>query len=276
MFFYYLMKKNIKKGKSIVVLFILFINLLIIFQFSKKSNSSVIDFLQNEPIFLSTLIIGLVFWFFFLIKENTKEELIHFIQNHLLTYISKFIAFTMTAFLALVIFSQTGEDSLSRFFIEVILIISTFAVFLLASWLEETPSPPLTKKNLKSTGELLFRGFIFLGVPMMFFYGILIIFSNLNSETSFIISYLYTILIFSSLSPLIKKLPIKILIISIMLISTSGIFWVIKDMSIFNLTPKGSIIISIISFVLVIASLISSKKINNLDWFKKISKGLYE
>ncbi len=268
--------KVINKQRALVALFLLFIYAVIIISISQEQgqNDLVLTLRQN-PLFIFFLILPIIMWFVFLIKGNTKSELLIFLRDNFMRYLSKFMSFIITAYLAFFVLIPHKNEDFIDIIIEIVLALTAFVLFLFACWFEESTSPPMNRKNIKSFTKLIIKITSSLAIPLLILsLGYYFIFS-LNLKSSFLIGFIQTTLLFASLSPAIISKGKKIWLLILFLLLYSGmIFWMSKFQE-FALSTFQLYLALIIGIIIVIVGVIFSAIFKEKEWFKNFSKDLF-
>ena len=73
------------KERALMSLFLLLIISVIIFYLAQQeSHGDIVSLLKAEPIYIFILITPFIFWFYFLLKGNSKDDLKSFIKRDLI------------------------------------------------------------------------------------------------------------------------------------------------------------------------------------------------
>ena len=78
-----------------------FMGLIILWETAKDHGyDNLLILVREKPFTLSALLLPLIASFIFMIKANSKKEILDFLSKHLLKYISRFTGFIITVYLA--------------------------------------------------------------------------------------------------------------------------------------------------------------------------------
>ena len=269
-------KQKLHRDKALAFLFMTLMFTVIVFSFAQQqSNDDAITFLRANPLYLIILIMPLCFWFFFLVKGNTKQNLLAFIKKDFLNYVAKYISVIMVSYLVyfILIPHQTKDffDSLIGLF----LFILVFVLFLLARWFEEIKLPELTRKSVKELGKAILWPILFIFTISTISYSIHYYLLSFNKEASILLTGIYLFGILSFLLPTIfkKKVP-KIIFSFIMFCLLLFVaLWAVK-LFLPHLNFATRVIYLGVMFLIFIILLIIQNKCINKSWFKSFLKKL--
>lgn len=258
-------------------MFLLLIYSVIIISFAQENNQQdLVSVLRQNPIFVFFLVLTLALWFFFLMRGNTRSELMFFLKNHFLKYVAKFMAFVITSYLAyFVLISHKNEDFVD-IIIEMVLALSAFVLFLFASWFEESDNPPITKDHLKRTGSIILRALISILVPLLLFFLIYNFIFSLDKVSSSLISFLQTSLLIVGFSPFIKSRVKRVAFVIFIWIVQLGFLMWMKAYPEFMLNNGLIYWTSAIGLLAAMGSFIFSISFENKSWFKWFCKDLFD
>jgi hypothetical protein len=256
---------------TIMVLYMLGGIILLSQQSEEIGNGNLIESLRGDPLALMIVILPIAFFFFFVIKANSAEELKNFLKKDLIKYISKFMGFILTAYVAYYILIPFQIKDFVDLAIFSLVATSLFLVFLLACWFESMEMPELGKKNLKKIWKTLRRTMepiIFTMIAIFFIY----LAFGINWRSAFFISYLHSMFFVIGFSPVIKNKFLRIIGVIVISLFQPFLFIIINGLKPEYLSYNTAIISSITGLILTYTALIFSmvsKKNKIKDYFER-------
>lgn len=211
-------QKDHRTSAAFMVLFLL-MGFFLLDQFAKeKKLNNIFTLIKSYPLTLLILVVPLIMFLFYVGKANDKEEILRFCREHLFGYISKFMGFIITAYLAYYIIIPYEIKSLMDAIVLLIVILCAFLIFLLSCWLgENIPKKPLTKKLLIKGGIDLLRPILLITIPTIVITTIYWL-CGVSINNAVIIGFLHSLYMILGFAPAIKdrrKKIISVLVIGI-------------------------------------------------------------
>jgi hypothetical protein len=268
--------QKINKQKALVALFLLFTYSIILISLAQtQGQEDLVLTLRQNPSFIFFLLFPICMWIFFVIKGNNRIALINFLKNDLLNYISKFMAFIITAYLTYFVLIPHKNEDFIDVIIKLVLSLTAFVLFLFACWFEESKNPSVNRDNLKSFTKTILKVGASLIIPVISFFFIHHFLLSLNTTSSLLLGLFQVTLLMASLSPIFKsRLKKYITVILFLLIQSGLIIWMSKVRQ-FNILKQQLYWILFIEVIIIIIGIIFYELYNEKSWFKNFSKDLF-